>query len=82
MNNLNHESEQQMETTSEIRLIRLSEVLRLTAVSRSHIYALIAQKKFPRGIKLSERTVAWLLTDVHRWISDRIEDSNASPGQR
>lgn len=40
-------------------LIRLPEVLRLIPISRSAWYKGIAEGRYPRSIKLSERAVAW-----------------------
>lgn len=53
------------------RLIRLPEVRHITAMSRSQIYALISQRKFPAGVKLSKRIRAWPLSDIENWIEGR-----------
>jgi len=54
-------------------LIKLKEVLRITCLSRSHLYALIQKNKFPAPVKLSERSSAWLKHEVEFWIAKRIE---------
>lgn len=56
-------------------LIRRQEVERLTALSRSRIYALMALNEFPKPIRLGAMSVAWLETEVHAWIEQRIADS-------
>jgi prophage regulatory protein len=56
-------------------LIRRGEVEKLTALSRSRIYALMAEGKFPRSISLGAMSVAWLEIEIHEWIADRIADS-------
>ncbi|TFZ02952.1 AlpA family phage regulatory protein [Ramlibacter henchirensis] len=43
----------------EDRLLRLPEVLRLYPVSKSAWYAGITAGRYPAGIKLSSRSVAW-----------------------
>ena len=44
-----------------------------TTFSRSHIYALIQKGEFPKPIKLSERSSAWLASEVHEWIESKIQ---------
>lgn len=62
---------QQPQTT----LIRRKEVERLTALSRSRIYALMAAGDFPKNIPLGVMSVAWLEIEVREWIANRIADS-------
>ena len=54
-------------------IIRLSAVLLKTGLSRSTIYALQKLGDFPASLKLSERTVGWLETEVDEWIKQRAE---------
>ena len=61
----------------EDRLIRLPEVCRLTGLSKSTLYRLLEQNKFPQRVYCSERGVAWHLREVMNWI--RARDSVA-PG--
>lgn len=50
-------------------LLRLPEVVRLTGYSRSSVYSLIKQSKFPPSVKLAGGgAVAWRSQDVHQWI--------------
>jgi prophage regulatory protein len=62
---------QQLQTA----LIRRNEVERLTALSRSRIYALMAAGEFPKPVTLGAMSVAWLETEVREWIASRIADS-------
>jgi prophage regulatory protein len=57
---------------SETRLIRLPEVIHLTGLGRSQLYALAQADQFPRPLKLSQRCSAWQETAVRAWIADRI----------
>jgi prophage regulatory protein len=59
------------------RLIRLREVMHLTGLGRSQTYALVAQRKFPAPIKISERCAAWPEAEVCAWIADRVAASRA-----
>jgi prophage regulatory protein len=50
------------------RLLRLTDVVALTGVSRSSIYNMIAEKRFPPAVRLGHRTVRWSETAVRKWI--------------
>jgi prophage regulatory protein len=59
------------------RLVRLPEVSRLTGLPPSTIYAMIAKGRFPRGIKLSERSSAWRSDELDQWIEERTRESRS-----
>jgi len=52
-----------------MRLIRLSEVLQKTGLSRSRLYA---DDTFPKRVKLGARGVAWVESEIDDWIAARI----------
>ena len=55
------------------RVIKIKEVLDRTQVSRSQVYSLIAEGKFPKPIKLGGgRSSGWISSEVDQWIDDRI----------
>ena len=54
------------------KLIKLPETMALTGLSRSQIYALAQQNLFPKPVKLSERSSAWVAAEVQDWIDARI----------
>jgi len=55
------------------RLLRLREVIKRTGLSRSAIYLAIQRGLFPKQIKLSLRSAAWLESEVEQWIAQRVE---------
>ncbi|GGB82132.1 transcriptional regulator [Marinobacterium zhoushanense] len=57
-----------------MRLIRLPEVLRLTALSRTTLYRKIKGGTFPRATRLGARSVAWVEEEVQAWIKSRMEE--------
>jgi prophage regulatory protein len=57
------------------RLLRLADVRNRVPYSRSTIYQLMAEGKFPKAISLGARAVAWLESDIEAWITERIEGS-------
>lgn len=67
---------QQLQTA----LIRRREVERLTALSRSRLYDLMKQGLFPKPVRLGPMSVAWLETEIHEWIAERIADSRKTAG--
>ena len=68
-------SEQPIEqrTNPPIRFLRISAVEALTGLSRTTIYDWSAQGRFPRAVRLSERAVRWIESEVEEWMDDRIE---------
>ena len=63
------------ETNDPIRMLRLPEVVRRTALSRSQIYRLIELGTFPRQVPLGERAAGWVEGEVDGWLRERIERS-------
>jgi len=51
--------------------LRLQAVVRVTGLSRSTLYRLIADKQFPRPVRLGPRAVAWRRQDVEAWSETR-----------
>lgn len=52
--------------------LRLREVLRLVAMSRSWVYEEIKQNRFPRGINVGGRAVRWRVEDIKAYLVDPI----------
>lgn len=50
------------------RILRLPTVLLRTGLSRSTIYARIAEGTFPRQLSLGPNTVGWHETDIGTWV--------------
>ena len=53
------------------RLITLRDVMALTALSRSAIYALMAESRFPKPIRIGNRAVRWVEQEVLDFIASR-----------
>ena len=54
------------------KLLKLKDVLAITGLSRSYVYALAQQDQFPKPVKLTERSSAWVEAEVAEWIEGRI----------
>lgn len=53
------------------QLYRRPAVQEITCLSRSSIYDLMRQGKFPRPIKLTGKAVAWRESDLTAWLESR-----------
>lgn len=58
-------------------LIKLNEVKAKTGLSRSSIYAYVDKGLFPAQVKLGERSVAWVDTEIEDWIESKKSARNA-----
>ena len=56
-----------------MKIIKLHDVKKLTTFSISTIYRLASQGKFPKPIKLAERSSGWVEQEVIDYIEERIE---------
>jgi prophage regulatory protein len=60
-------------------ILRLPQVKLRTGLSRASIYALIAQGRFPKQIKLSPvpgaRAAGWIGGEIDSWLRERIAAS-------
>ena len=54
-------------------LIRLPEVRQKVGMSKSQIYKLIAQDKFPKPVKVSPRISCWVTAEVDQWVQEQID---------
>ena len=57
------------------RLLRLKEVMELTSMPRSTIYAYMKKGLFPQNKKLTQKSVVWREDEIKKWIDSRVEAS-------
>lgn len=58
-----------------LSILRRKQVETRTGLSRSTIYARIAEGTFPRPIDLGGRAVGWIETEIDGWLRNRIAAS-------
>ena len=58
-------------------ILRRHELEKKLQISRSSIYAMISEGKFPTPIKVGRRAVGWRSSDIEKWLEDMQEDQNA-----
>ena len=54
------------------KLLRLPQVKAATGLSKSSIYARIAEGTFPKQIPLGPRLVVWVEADIQKWINEQV----------
>ena len=70
-------------TKAPLKMLRLKQVLEYTGLSRSTVYDLLDSKSprhdpsFPKQIKITECSVAWIESEINDWIESRISKSRA-----
>ena len=57
------------------RVLRLPRVQARTGLSRSTIYARVANGTFPQPVRLGARAVGWIEAEVDAWIREQIAAS-------
>ena len=61
-----------------MRLLRLPDVCVMTGLPRATVYAWARLDRFPSPIKLGERSSAWRLDEIERWVEERTKDDQTS----
>lgn len=54
-----------------MNILKIEDVMDITKLGRSTIYAWINKKEFPSQIKLGRRASGWVEDDVLKWIQDK-----------
>jgi prophage regulatory protein len=57
-----------------VSYLNLKQVKEITQLSTATIYRLIAQGKFPKQFKLTERTSLWMGSEIEGFINQKIEE--------
>jgi len=57
------------------KIVRLKQAISHTGLSRSSIYLYIKAGTFPKPIKLGERSIGFIESELNEWIESRISDS-------
>jgi prophage regulatory protein len=61
-------------TKKNCSILRRNKVEARTGLSRSTIYLRIKKGTFPRQVKLGERAVGWLETEVSDWLEAKVQN--------
>lgn len=53
------------------KLLRITSVISKVGLSRSTIYSLCKQGKFPKQVQITERCVGWLESEIDEFLNQR-----------
>ncbi len=62
-------------------LISLNEAARMTTLSRTALFKLRAQGKFPQAVALGEKRVAFVRDEVAAWVEQRIAERGGAQNE-
>ncbi len=73
---MKHKTPLQYPIYEENRFLRIGDVINITRLSRSSIYALAAEGRFPKSLPLvpGGSSRAWLQSEIQKWIDQRIQE--------
>ncbi len=54
------------------QILRRPAVEARTGLSRSTIYAMMAEGRFPKPVRLGKRAVGWMESTISEWLNSRI----------
>lgn len=54
-----------------MKLLKLKDVIAMTAQSKASIYRQMKAGTFPDPIRLGPRAVAWVLSEIEEWIESK-----------
>ena len=57
------------------RILKLAEVQHRTSLSKTTIYRLMSENRFPKQIQLLNNRVGWLETEIEDWIQQEVKRS-------
>jgi prophage regulatory protein len=64
------------------KLLRLPGVKTRTGLTTTEIYEAQKEGTFPASVRISERCVAWVETEINEWIAQRIAQRDSQPPYR
>jgi len=63
-----------------IRILRLSQVLKITGLGKTTLYELQSRGFFPLRVKITDYSVGWVEQDVQAWLAQRVALSGQVKG--
>lgn len=65
-------------TRPPLRFVRMREATIKTGMSKSSIYDLMAQDRFPKTVSLGGRSVAFIEAEIDAWMAERVAARNVA----
>lgn len=57
-----------------IKFLRMPEVLDRVGISRPTLYRMISAGKFPKPVRIGERSSGWINREIDAWVEGRVTD--------
>lgn len=57
---------------TDVRMLKLEEVMQITGLGRSTLYTLVKNGGFPRQVQLGPRAVRWDSRAVEKWLAEKL----------
>jgi prophage regulatory protein len=57
------------------QFLRIGDVSRLTTLSKSYIYALQAEGRFPRSFQIAPKVSVWTEASINEWMQQQIQQT-------
>lgn len=54
------------------RVLRMTEVKKITGLGRSSIYQMMKCDRFPKSIKIGKRAIGWISAEIFSWLEGRV----------
>lgn len=54
------------------KFVRINEVMKMTGLAKSTVWAWVASSKLPKPIKLSPRVTVWKESEIQAWINEQV----------
>jgi len=61
---------------NQIRLGAQPQVSAIAGISKSEIWRLVRQGRFPEPVRLGKRCTRWNLVEVEQWVRERLAERN------
>jgi prophage regulatory protein len=69
-----------MTTLKKVSIELLPSVTARTGLAKTTLYMLIKQNKFPKQVRISEKRIGFLSSEVDEWINQKVEESRGEVG--
>lgn len=65
-----------MNTNQINSVLRLPQVISATGMSKATIYLWMSENRFPKPVRIGQRSVAWVAQEINDWILECIRQRN------
>ena len=64
-------------SNASVKLLRLPAVMEMTGISRSSVYRLVQENKFPKPVPVTvPNMTVWPSDKIDQWVQDQLADGN------